>query len=244
MDMTRRLLPIVCIMGLAFCAGSAFPWSGSLSTATGGLQGGGGWTNAILSWDVTEVSSGVYQYEYCLDTQSKKNISHVLLELTNDEFYGSFTYPSTDMFGLEYWNGTAWVAWAPHEDDVKWYTPGSSGNSNPALPGDIFGVKFTPQKDASSLCWRFQAQRNPVWGDFYAKDGKDGGAWTYLYNTGFTANDTDPTVGPHDGSEQNHILRPNGPTAVTPELPPSALMGLGMVPLGLAYLRGRRRQES
>lgn len=30
----------------------------------------------------------------------------------------------------------------------------------------------------------------------------------------------------------------------TPELPPSALLGLSMVPLGLAYLRGRRRKES
>jgi len=31
---------------------------------------------------------------------------------------------------------------------------------------------------------------------------------------------------------------------VTPELPPSALLGLSMVPLGIAYLRGRRRKES
>ncbi len=30
----------------------------------------------------------------------------------------------------------------------------------------------------------------------------------------------------------------------TPELPPSALLGLSMLPWGLAYLRGRRRQES
>jgi len=29
----------------------------------------------------------------------------------------------------------------------------------------------------------------------------------------------------------------------TPELPPSALLGLSMLPLGLAYLRGRRRKE-
>ncbi len=31
---------------------------------------------------------------------------------------------------------------------------------------------------------------------------------------------------------------------VTPELPPSALLGLSMLPLGIAYLRGRRRKES
>ncbi len=30
----------------------------------------------------------------------------------------------------------------------------------------------------------------------------------------------------------------------TPELPPSALLGLSMLPLGIAYLRGRRRKES
>ena len=29
----------------------------------------------------------------------------------------------------------------------------------------------------------------------------------------------------------------------TPELPPSALLGLSMLPLGIAYLRGRRRKE-
>ena len=33
-------------------------------------------------------------------------------------------------------------------------------------------------------------------------------------------------------------------TGLTPELPPSALLGLSMLPLGIAYLRGRRRKES
>ena len=30
----------------------------------------------------------------------------------------------------------------------------------------------------------------------------------------------------------------------TPELPPAALLGLSILPLGLAYIRGRRRKES
>lgn len=41
-----------------------------------------------------------------------------------------------------------------------------------------------------------------------------------------------------------HYQRAQNSVYLTPELPPSALLGLSMLPLGLAYIRGRRRKQS
>jgi len=78
----------------------------------------------------------------------------------------------------------------------------------------------------------FDSTRVPVWGDFYAKDGKenttDGKIQVYAYNTGFTANDVDEAT--------NHILVPDTISYVP--IPGAVL--LGTLGLGVAGLRLRR----
>ena len=45
-------------------------------------------------------------------------------------------------------------------------------------------------------------------------------------------------IGIHVGSDRDSVwVNP------TPELPPAALLSLSMLPLGLAYIRGRRRNK-
>ncbi|MFO8081224.1 MAG: hypothetical protein R6V07_13110, partial [Armatimonadota bacterium] len=232
-----KLTVVVAIAALVLSAGSALAWTGSLSTTSGGLIYGGGWEPATLTWDVTMVSANVYRYDYTLDIETTGGISHMILELTDDAFYNDFQLGSIDMFNLQLFDGADWVNWSPVVD-VKEHEKGdedNAGGGNPGMPTDLFGIKYDDLGgDETYLRWRFDAYRMPVWGDFYAKDGGD----KVLYNAGFAL--ADPLDGPADGSIDNHILRPNGRT---PELPPSALMSLGMLPLGIAYIRGRRRKE-
>jgi len=64
-------------------------------------------------------------------------------------------------------------------------TFGAQGNSNPGIPGDLFGLKF----DLSGLAvsWQIETDRAPMWGDFYAKNGKHRGQDVYAYNVHFGA---------------------------------------------------------
>jgi hypothetical protein len=51
----------------------------------------------------------------------------------------------------------------------------------------IYGVKFETRQDdpANKVTITFTTLHQPVWGDFYAVDGKKPGSPTYAYNTGF-----------------------------------------------------------
>ncbi len=46
------------------------------------------------------------------------------------------------------------------------------------------------------------------------------------------------------GYKDGKYVRAQNSEYLTPELPPSALLGLSMLPWGIAYLRGRRRKQS
>jgi hypothetical protein len=58
-------------------------------------------------------------------------------------------------------------------------------NSNPGMPGPLFGLKFNTTLDPLIYSWQIETDRAPMWGDFYAKDGKTGGAEVYAYNINF-----------------------------------------------------------
>jgi hypothetical protein len=79
------------------------------------------------------------------------------------------------------------------------------------------------------------SDRDPVWGDFYAKGGKDGKGPDkvdlVLYNTGFTA--ADPLLAP-DANVTDHILVPD----TTPEPATMAMLTLGGV---MVLIRKRKR---
>ena len=83
----------------------------------------------------------------------------------------------------------------------------------------------------------FDSNRQPMWGDFYAKDGKSGTLWNYAYNTDLgviVANQQDyanPAIDAQ-GNALHKILVPD----TIPEPATIGLLGLG----AMAFLKKRR----
>lgn len=127
---------------------------------------------------------------------------------------------------------------------------------NPNMPEDIIGIRFRPKTPGTmDLTWTFFSNREPVWGDFYARCGGMMGGINYAINynrdvggveLGFldpNNNDTirddpDPSAPPANGSFQYHILRPNSyAQAVIPEPTTVVLLGLGLVAVARRRVR-------
>ncbi len=230
----QRMLVVMAVVVL-LAPGVSHAVTGSLSTADGGLIGWDGWeTDATLSWDITTDDGLVYDYCYHLVVPSKA-VSHFIFSATPGEPAFEEGWPDLiDLMG-DWKAGDPYLTLDPDDDEVEIDTFVGTGVSkpNPYMPGNIFGVKINLDEDVLDLQWCFKAFRLPVPGDFYAVDGWDQPTQEYaaLYNASFG----DPDA------EEHKVLVPNGRT---PELPPSALLALSMMPLGIAYLRGRRRKQS
>ncbi len=172
-------------------------------------------TNTKIEWTVTELESGGFEYNYIL-TFPDKNISHLIFELSEN-------IQSID--GVD-------------SNDIGFYSA-SNGNSNPFMPEEMYGVKFNTDGNSDVVEVTFIVDRVPIWGDFYVKDGKDGGDRVVAWNTGFTANDVDPypfLYGPDSNDVKDHILVPD--TVGVPEPASMTLLGLGGI---FAMLRRKRR---
>ncbi len=132
--------------------------SGTLSVANGGLvQGQGGWTSATLTYEIdyNDVTESYFYYYNLSGLVPAKEISHVLVQVSDnfeeDDIRGGATANELDEFGDE-------------------------GNSNPVIPHTINSLKFTPGDDEDlDYSWVIETLRAPMWGNFYAKDGKLGG---------------------------------------------------------------------
>jgi len=202
------LSPLACLADLYY--------SGSLTGDKGGITATDGWDNpgTKITWIVTQNQDLTwnYHYEFTVPTGSKA-LSHIIFEVSEKFDDLDYTY-----------NGGLTA-------DLDWYGPGDP--SNPGIQDRIHGIKFEGFSDGM-YTWviEFDSTHVPVWGDFYAKDGKeattDGKIQVYAYNTGFTANDVDEAT--------NHILVPDTVSYVPI---PGALL-LGTLGLGVAGLRLRR----
>jgi len=237
------VLAIVCLLALSVSTASAqdpLPlWSGTLSYSEG-LDALGDWAVAttVLSWDVTPLDSGMWRYAYDL-TVPKKDISHFILQtstnLTSADIYNvTGTFVSTS-------------SWAVGPFDTE------TGSSNPDMPDSIYGIKFDLGGDYMDLAFSFDCWRDPVWGDFYAKDGKsqdlvtDDEVVAQLWNAGFTEPDWDPPFGDYpagSGSVAYHVLTPDttsssGPPDDSPEPATWLLLAVTGVATGIA----RRRRK-
>ena len=190
-------------------------YSGSLSVNGGGIYATDGWNNNLttISWTVTPIVGG-YNYSYTFTVpDDTKELSHIIFEVsenfTDSDFLSSISY-DLDTFG--------------------------SGNDNPGIPGNIYGIKFDiPQSEEGeegySWTLTFDTTRMPRWGDFYAKDGvyNPQGAPSidvYAYNTSFGL--------PHTDNSPYHIAVPDTYVPV----PPAVL--LGMLGIGIAGIKLRK----
>jgi len=172
-------------------------------------------SNAKLSWIVDDTTnSGYWTYNYTF-TVAQKGISHVIIEVSEN-----FTI----------------------ENIIQGTTPGgelsnysqAQGNSNPGMPGaGVYGIKWDTSGGPLTFLWTIVTDRAPMWGDFYAKDGKDNQIDVYAYNINF-GQSTNASIG--DGNASGWALVPD--TTAVPEPATMLLLGSGL--LGLAGFARKR----
>lgn len=235
--MKKKLLIALVLLMLFPVGVNAIPvaetsWTGSRSTAGGTVVAAGGWDGTSLlpngqgvnngfeiGWNIS-LDGSVYTYIYTISgvggLDLGKGLSHWILEVTDPSLRSDFFNFST-----------------PIADGPRTFTP-NQGNSNPNMPGDIYGVKWEAVEDegteATTIWVLFQTFKDPVWGDFYGKDGILGldGVWTTAWNLGF-GEEPDP--------ERLTRWIPT-PNSAVPEPATILLLGIG---LGAVGLLGRKR---
>lgn len=162
-----------------------------------------------LTWDITfDQQTGTWQYQYTWHTTADaKDMSNITIELTENTKISTISLPDPIMDKYEIGN----------------FTP--DPKKTPGMPGAIYGIKVEPYSDGGDYTFSFITDQAPVWGNFYAKDGK---VAIYAYNTAF--------ANPDQGV---FIARPDG--APVPEPATIILLGSGLLGMGLWGRRKFRR---
>lgn len=191
-------------------------------------QGGlvGYWPGFSISWYITyNLTSMLWTYEYTL-LSTKKDVSHFILELsegtTQDDLMNIFINDKQATIGNEIEGPNFW---GKHP----------STHGYPASP-DIYGIKF--DVGGNPVKYSFTTANDPVWGNFYAKSGKNKGKWVYVYNSALEID------GFNSENKLDFIARPDGGDAVPviPEPLSSILFLTGGAALAFRrYLKERIR---
>ncbi len=210
-------LTMVLMLGATLTAA----YTGSLTGNGGGIVATQSWNNAAttFSWNVTQQANyWFYEYEFSVP---RKDISHLILETSKN-------IGANDIFGID----------AEQEYEftgATQYAPSDPGSSNPNLPGNIYGVKFDLDEDSTAFSFSFYSTRVPMLGDFYAKDGVEGGVNVVAWNSGFGTLPAGATL--DTAAQYGKIVVPDTMTII-PAPGAVLLAGLGTAVVG--WLRRRR----
>lgn len=222
----RKKTLCLCVLLMVGVAIAAVPVSPAYAvTYTGELEspttivGNGIWIvpgDVTLNWLITRDDDmvGPWTYRYTIAAPTAP-ITHWILELTPGVTFD-------DIFNI-----TPGV-----EAQIRWFQ--ADDPTTPGMPAAIYGIDFF-NVNAISQTVSFQTYIDPVWGDFYARDGSLGGADNFAFSKNFI--DPDPIEPPANGALDCKLLRPDrqaGP--VIPE-PSSVVLGL----MGLAPILAARR---
>lgn len=204
-------------------------WNSSRTTGTnGGIQAAEKWSGSgnngfKISWNIT-LNGGLFHYVYSI-TDSKngdlaRNLSHIIIQFsqtfTPNDFLNSAGKP---VAGIE----------------LKNYSSTLQGNSNPSMPGVLYGISFPGS--SGKLTIDFYTNRAPVWGSFYAKGGNSAVAW----NTGFTSSSTGP--GANIRNFSNWIARPDSAIANSVAIPEPMTMTIMGTSLAAIYVARRKMKK-
>jgi hypothetical protein len=223
--MFRRIVVSLSLLASTGTLAHATPtvYSGSLTSADGGLVGTGGWVAdpshpATFGWTITQNSEQSWHYHYEFNiTELQGALSHLILET------------SQNLTAADISNAMPSIT----DGDPRWY---SASNGNPNMPEPVFGVKLVGGLGAIRTM-DFDSVRMPTWGDFYAKDGSKGGE---LWNAGFTHPDTDPIVSAQNGSIGYHVLVPDTATSASTVPSPGSFL---LVSAGMSLISWLRRRR-
>ena len=147
-----------------------------------------------ISWEVEQVGPWTWSYTYTLSV-SGKDVSHFIIEASDNLDQISELEATVLLEGVEF--GT--------------YSASKPGKSNPLIPDPVYGLKFDLAEDTTTVTVRFTADRDPIWGDFYAMAGAHKNP-SVAFNSGFTSDDYDPdpnVFGPDRVPVTDHILIPD-----------------------------------
>ena len=216
------------LMWCAICSTSpdalADVYTGALEEGNGlttyGSKWLGGTPKCKLEWLVTNEEpppigypTFIWKYSYTL-TVPQGAPSHMIVE-------------ASDAPGRVFTTANIKAVTGSSVQEIMLHESGSSGNPN--LPADVHGIKFEGLAEATTITITFFTDRDPIWGDFYSKDGEQNS----LHNDGLVAADPDPFINPPaNGPLNDHLLVPD--TIAEPAT--LSLLALG----GLAILRRRR----
>lgn len=213
--MARRIIFAV-LMYLSVAVAQALPLTGSLTSPTGwGLTATESWDNggAVLTFEVAQQPNGTWSYVYNFDVD-RKALSHIIFEVSKSFAEANILAGTSSGWSLGSW--------------------GDEGGSNPGIPGTLYGLKFDGDFGLENTL-TIISDRAPMWGDFYAKDGKDGGDWVYAYNEGFGLDAYDV---PYTQYVLGKVLVPDTVTSTVPEPSSAALMSLGLIGM-FGFMRKR-----
>jgi hypothetical protein len=163
------------------------------------VTGTGQWIDpgpALISWEVTQNPDNTWHYSYTFEHIAGET-SHFILEVSDVFTLDDLWNPTGDFTSVE-------------------LGPFGPGPSNPGMPGEMNAIKFDGARGLITHI-SFDSPREPVWGDFYSKNGRVGGVDNAAWNAGFTEPDVDPVAPASDGSVENHVLVPDSEIAVPVE---------------------------